>query len=237
MTMHHGEGEGSHQHVPATGGATPADQTTAPGGHATAAVTPEALAEAMRQVRREQGRTKVRRRVLLGVLAAGACAATVELGPAAVRQAGLYTEADLKQALDAGIQAGRQAVMSELTQLEGIPLTGAIGVAELTRFGVNTFVVPLAQLAVTITGDALDVLDNAVSSARSNLARFNISIAWLDSLQTLISTWHASLPDPQQLSVYANADISSAEAYLKALRAKIAAEQNGTPTASPTTTP
>lgn len=194
-------------------------------------VSPEALAQAMQLVNRRNQRGKLARRGLLLAAGAGLCVGAVELGPRAIQQAGYYTEQDIKNALAAGVLQGRQALLAELGQLEGITLDGAIGVAELTRFGVDKIVVPLANLAITVGGDSLGILSGALSSARSNLARVNVHVDWLDNLQGLVDTWRGSLPDNATLTRYADADIISAESYLKALQARIQAEQSGTPPA------
>lgn len=195
-------------------------------------VSPEALATAVRMVNARNRRGRLARRGLLLAAGAGLCAGAVEFGPKVIQQAGYYTEQDIKNALAAGVLQGRQALLAELDQLEGISLDGAIGVAELTRFGVNKIVVPLANLAIAVGGDSLGVLSGALASARSNLGRVNVHVEWLDNLQGLVDTWRAALPDDTTLTRYANADINSAESYLKALQARIQAEQSGTPTAS-----
>ena len=195
-------------------------------------VSPEAMAKAIQLVNRRNRQGKLARRGLLLAAGAGLCVGAVELGPNAIKQAGYYTEQDIKNALSAGILQGRQALLAELGQLEGITLDGAIGIAELTRFGVDKIVVPLANVAITVGGDSLGILSGALSSARSNLARVNVHVDWMDNLQGLVDTWRANLPDSATLTRYADADVTGAENYLKALQAKIQSEQSGTPTAS-----
>lgn len=196
-------------------------------------VAPEDLAKAMRQVERSKARRKLGRRALLVAAGATVCVGSVAVAPIAMKQAGQFTETELKNAFDSGIQAGRQQLLNELTALEGIPLTAAIDVAGLTKFAVDSIVAPLARLTITIAGDGLQVLTNAVVSARQNLARINVTIGLLDSLQALLTTWHTNLPDPKQLQSYADADLTGAQAYLIALKAKIESEKNTTPTATP----
>lgn len=203
---------------------------------APADVSPEALAKAIQVVNRRNSRGKLARRGLLLAAGAGLCVGAVELGPNAIKQAGYYTEQDIKNALAAGVLQGRQALLAELDQLEGITLDGAIGVAELTRFGVDKVVVPLANLAISVGGDSLGILSGALSSARSNLGRVNVHVDWLDNLQGLVDTWRSNLPDNATLTRYANADINGAETYLKALQAHIQAEQSGTPAPTSTAT-
>lgn len=198
-------------------------EVTAPEG-----VSPETLANAMREVESRKRRSKLARRGLLLAAGAGLCVGAVELGPKAIQQAGYYTEQDLKNALASGILQGRQALLAELDQIEGVTLDGAIGIAEVTRFGIDKIVVPLANLGLSIGGDSLAVLSGALASARSNLARVNVHVDWLDNLQGLVDTWHRNLPDSTTLTHYADADITGAENYLRALKTKIQAEQSGT---------
>ncbi|HEX6817392.1 MAG TPA: hypothetical protein VF120_03395 [Ktedonobacterales bacterium] len=200
-------------------------------------VSPTDLAKAMDQAEHLRGRRRLRRRALLaggGVVAAAAvCAGAVEFGPGLLQKAGEYTKAELDQAFQSGIEAGRQAVLNELKQLEGVSIEAAIDIAGAEQFAFDKLVLPLSQLAVTITGDALAVLANAVQTARSNLARINITIGLLDNLQTLLTTWRNNLPDPTVLNAYANytdAQIQASETYLRALQQRINAPQSGTPT-------
>ena len=169
---------------------------------------------------------RLARRALLAAAGVGVCAAGVELAPIAMKRAGEFTQAQVSNAFQAGVDQGRQALLDELAQLEGITLDGAIGVAELTRLAVRVFVLPLAQLNATITGDMLGILDSALSSARTNLSRINVHIDALNNLQQLVESWRASVTQlPIALNAYATADINSAENYLKALKQKIAQER------------
>lgn len=202
-----------------------------------AQVSPKDLAKAMEQAERQRGRRRLRRRALLagtGVVATAAvCAGAVEFGPSLLQKAGEYTKAELDQAFQSGIEAGRQAVLNELKQLEGISIEAAIDIAGVTQFTFDKLIVPLSQLAVTITGDALEVLVNAVQTARTNLARINVTVAWLDNLQQLLTQWRANLPDTAVLNAYANytdAQIQGAETYLRALEKHINAPASSTPT-------
>lgn len=207
-----------------------ANETTAPG------VSAEALAQAVELVEKSKNRKKVGRRVLLGVVGLGLCAGAVEVAPYALKQAGEYTKTELHDAFNAGVEAGRQALMNEIAQLEGVTLDGAVGIAELTRLGVKYILLPLSRLTTTIEGDALQVLIDAVATARANLAHFNVTVQWLDNLQGLLTTWHEGVTQlPKTLNDYANANIDGAETYLKALKALIAAEQSA-PSETPTST-
>ncbi len=169
---------------------------------------------------------RLARRALLAAAGIGVCAAGVELAPIAMKKAGDFTQAQVSSAFQAGVDQGRQALLDELAQLEGITLDGAINVAELTRLAVRFIVLPVAQLNATISGDALGVLDSALTSARDNLNRINVHIDALNNLQQLVETWRTNVIQlPTTLNSYVTADINSAENYLKALKNKIAAER------------
>ncbi|HEV8190634.1 MAG TPA: hypothetical protein VGP82_04000 [Ktedonobacterales bacterium] len=169
---------------------------------------------------------KLARRALLAAAGVGVCAAGVELAPIAVKRAGDFTQAQVSDAFQAGVNQGRQALLDELAQLEGITLDGAISIAELTRLAVKVIVLPLAQLNATITGDMLAVLDSALTTARDNLGKINVHIDALNNLQRLVETWRANVTQlPMRLEAYVTADINGAENYLKALKQKIADER------------
>lgn len=213
--------DAAHMSAPATS-AAPAQQPAA---------THQEIAQALKDAERSKRRGKIARRALIAAAGVGVCAGAVELTPIALKKVGQATESDLQGAFSAGVSAGRQALLNELAQLEDVSLDGAIGVAELTRAGVRFIVLPLAGLTSTIAGDSLQILTNALGSARDNLAHLNVHIQWLDQLQQLFSTWHDNAVNlPVGLNQYANQDINGAESYLKALKAKIEAEQKSTPT-------
>lgn len=182
------------------------------------------------------------RRALFATGTLGVCAGAVALAPIAAHQAEQYTQAQVNDYFQKGFEAGRQALLGELGQIEGVSLDGAIGVAELTRLAVLYIVVPLSRLYATVTGDLLAILASGVQQARSFLGAIHITVSALDTIYTLLTTWQANVTAlPKKLGDYANADILSAEAYLKALQRKITAEQSTptpslTPSASPSVT-
>lgn len=165
---------------------------------------------------------KLGRRALVGVAAVSVCAAGVALTPTAERLAQQVGQQAIDQAYAAGIAAGRQALLSELAQLEGVPIDAAIQVAELTRKAVLYIVRPVAQLFATIAGDALGAFIDAITSAQSHLASINVHISQLDQLKSLLSQWRQGVQQlPISLTDYATHDIDSAENYLKALNKQI----------------
>ncbi len=169
---------------------------------------------------------KIARRALLAGVGIGACVAGVELAPTALKKVGEFTQAEVQDAFGAGVDSGRKAILEELSQIEGLTIDGAIGAAELTRLAVKFIVLPVSRLVSTIEGGALDVLHNALQSAKDNLAKINVHISQLDGLEEMVGQWRDNINQlPTSLDKYANADIDSAESYLKALQKKITAEK------------
>lgn len=197
-------------------------------------VSPALLAQAVRQVEKEKSRRRWGRRALLGVVGIGACCALAEATPFAIRQVGLYTKQQLDDALQSGIQQGREEVLAELRNLEGVALTDAIVVADLTRRGVANYVKPLADLASNVAGDAIGGMAAVVGFARDHVPSatvlgLNVHDA-LNSLAQLLSSWDTTVSsDP--LGAYAVQDVTKAEAYLKALQRTVnGSSSNSTPT-------
>lgn len=209
--------------------------TLPPNETATTTISPALLAQAVRQVEKEQSRRRWGRRALLGIVAVGACCAVAEAAPYAIHQVGLYTKQQLDDALQAGIQQGREQVLAELRNLEGVALADAVAVADLTRRGVSNYVKPLADLASTATGNALGAMAGVVGFARDHVPNatvlgLNVHDA-LNNLAGLLSSWDTTVAsDP--LGAYVAQDVTKAEAYLKALQSTInGSASNATPTA------
>lgn len=182
-------------------------------------------------VQRSAHMRRLGRRALLTTGALGVCAAGAALTPAIVKEVELASGKAASDAFSAGVDAGRQALLDELAQLEGVTLDAAIDVAEVTKFGVRVLVVPIARLVAALGGDALTGLALGLGQARSDLAQIHIHIGVLDSLQTLVQSWQQNLAQlPIQLNEYATTDVAGAETYLKALRTKLQQSQQTTPT-------
>jgi hypothetical protein len=178
----------------------------------------------------------ISRRALITTAGLGACAAGVVATPVALKYAEDLAAQAAKNALEAGIEQGREAVLAELAQLEGITIESAIGVAELTKLGIQYVAAPLAQFVATIAGDGLSVLVGAVSNARDWAARFGFHNDQVDGMITVMKSWQTNLAQaPDLLSKTATADVNGAETYLKQLKQMIDSSKNGS--ASPTATP
>jgi hypothetical protein len=182
------------------------------------------LVKAMEQMEHNKNRRKVTRRVLLGAAGAGAGVGAVALATIAVEKAGNYTKQELDQALQNGIAQGREELLAELRNIEGIGLDAAIAIAKITKFAVQYIVKPLADLNSAIEGDIIASLASGVAQAQVILSGIPFvpsgAIKALNNLQALLRTWHASVTQ-DVLGQYAVQDVTAAEAYLEALQQKI----------------
>lgn len=154
--------------------------------------------------------SQVGRRALLGatLAAAGLCAAGAAASPVLVPMA----EDRLRQ-------AALDAMLGELSQLEGVPLDAAIRAAELTRAAVRVIVLPVARLMSLLGSSALSVLLGALTAAHNALAFVHADTTGIDALRAAVASWQTGISTlPISLEAYLNADITSAEAYLKALK-------------------
>ena len=184
------------------------------------------------------GGGKVARRVLLAAAGIGLCGAGVYLTPRALNEVGQYTKGQLEAAAEAAAANARQELLNELSQLEGISVDAALEVAMLTKLAVKYIVGPVASVLVALGTNALSVLISALELVLNGLhfipGASQVATP-LQKLHDLLTTWRTNLQlVPQELTNYANWDIDSAETYLTALKQKIAAEQNGTPTPTAT---
>jgi hypothetical protein len=195
-------------------------------GPAAQALDPKELAKALRQAERRNSNRKLGRRALLGVAGLGVCAGAVEFGPGLLKKGAEFTAAEVADAFNSGVQAGKSALLHELTQLKDVGLDAAITAAELTKFLADHFIIPLSELGVQIEGDALQVLVNALATARSDLSRIGVSVPWLNNLEETIAGWENNLPNPDDLKRYVDQDIVSAEKYLRYLKAAVVQEQS-----------
>ena len=197
------------------------------GAEATAQVRSGQIAKTVERAEpqpQNKNRGKVTRRVLIGAASVGVCAGAVKLAPLAVEKAGYYTKQELDQALQNGIAQGREELLAELRDLEGIGLDAAIAIAKITKFAVQYIVKPLADLNSTISGDIIGFLAAGVSKALSFLRGIpgfpSDALSALQNVESLLSTWHKTVSQ-DVLGQYAVQDVTAAEAYLEALQKKI----------------
>jgi hypothetical protein len=146
-----------------------------------------------------------RRRLLTAAAATGVCAAAgVLAGP---------------QLVPLAEQAAKDMALGEVKQLEGISLDAAIEAAEITRAAVRVIVLPVARLMAVLGSGALTLLLGTLDIAHNALSLVHASTDGVDQLHGVVASWQAGLNSlPIALTSYVNADITSAEAYLKALR-------------------
>jgi hypothetical protein len=104
-------------------------------------------------------------------------------------------------------------------ELEGVSIDAALEAAQITRAAVHVIVLPVADLVAILGSGALDVLLGSLELAHNGLAVVHASTAAVDQLHAVVASWKAGLTAlPIALNAYSNADISSAEAYLRALK-------------------
>jgi len=145
-----------------------------------------------------------RRRLLTAAAATGVCAAGALAAPRLVPLA---------------TQELQNVALGELKQLEGVSLDAAIEAAEITRAAVQVIVLPVARLMALLGSGALTLLLGALDAAHNALSLVHVSTQAVDALHATIASWQDGLNSlPIALTSYVNADITSAEAYLKALR-------------------
>jgi hypothetical protein len=194
---------------------------------------------------RPSGGGKMARRVLFAAGGLALCGGCAALTPVALNSARQYTEDQLRAAFENGVTSARQAVLNDLKQLEVggeiITLDAAIAAATLTKLAVKYVVGPAATVIVALGVGALDILINALSTVISGIGYIpggSQFVQPLTQLHDMLTAWRLNLSLlPKEINQYANWDVDSAETYLKALLAKIEAEQQATPgAATPTPT-
>ncbi|MBF6591836.1 MAG: hypothetical protein IVW57_15110 [Ktedonobacterales bacterium] len=154
------------------------------------------------------GGGRVARRALLTTAAVGACAVAT---PFVIEKGAQLTETEV-----------RQLLQREIGSLEGIALDDALKIAELTRKVVQYIVVPLARFLTTIGGDALGIVIASLQRVQQVLGVIRVQVSILDGLIGVMQAWQANVTLlPISLQAYANTDINGAEAYLRALKAKV----------------
>ena len=175
----------------------------------------------------------VGRRALLVTAGLGACAAGAAATPFIAGKVGELTQDAVNQALQDGIQQGREAVLAELSQLEGVTLDGAILIAELTKLAVTYIAVPVSKLVAGVGTVALQGFADALSTAQDALGKIGQHSDQIDGLHDMVISWKTALGASSTiLSDITIKDITSAETYLKALDQKIKTSKTPTPTAA-----
>lgn len=162
---------------------------------------------------RRPGQRIARRALITTAAAAGVCAAGAVAAPYVVPAAERQLE-----------DAALSAALKELTKLEGIPIDAAIRAAEITRAAVSVIVLPVARLVALLGSGALALLLRSLDAAHAALAFIHADTTGVDALRTVVASWQVGIGSlPIALDTYLTADITSAEAYLKALKKLMAA--------------
>ena len=157
------------------------------------------------------------RRAFLAVATAGVCGAGVIAAP----RIAPYVE-------DRIHQAELDAVLGEITNLEGVSLDAAIQAAEITRAGVQIIVLPVARLVAAVGGGGLGLVLHSLDIARAALSLAHAPSGPLDNLRAVVASWQQGMTSlPIALTSYSTADITSAELYLKTLKRQVERSSKG----------
>lgn len=200
---------------------------------------------------KKQKKTLTRRRLLLGagvVAVAGVGVAAIELPkvtPQVVNDVGANAAHQVEDAFNRGVAQGvdqaRKEFVASMESIEGFTLDGAITAARLTRVAYDVFVSPIVKFGADIAGDVLTGMLNAFKTAHQLLAEINQDNATLIAIEKVLESWVSDVNTmPMQLNAITQSDLDGAQAYLNALKTKVAAEKaqlNATPTAAPKGTP
>ncbi len=87
-------------------------------------------------------RRKMGRRALIAAAGLGVVGAVVAEKDTILSGVGNLTQQEIQNA----VTAGRRALAQELANLEGVAITGAVDVAEITHNAVNLFVMPIVNV-------------------------------------------------------------------------------------------
>lgn len=162
---------------------------------------------------RRSGRRIARRALITTAATAGVVAAGAVAAP--------YVVPAVEQRLE---DAALNAALRELTVLEGVPIDAAIRAAEITRAAVSVIVLPVARLVALLGSGALALLLRSLDGAHAALAFIHADTTGVDALRTVVASWQSGIGTlPIALDAYLTADITGAEAYLKALKKLMAA--------------
>jgi hypothetical protein len=152
-----------------------------------------------------------RRKLLVAATAVGLCGAGAVAAPRLLPLA--------EQGLQ---QAALDAAQGELRQLEGVSLDAAIEASELTRAAVHVIVLPVARLSAALGSGALGLIVGALELAHTGLSLVHAPTDTVDQLRVVVASWESGIGTlPITLDAYANADITAAERYLKALKKQL----------------
>lgn len=116
-------------------------------------------------------------------------------------------------------EMGRDAMLNEIGNLEGVSLDAAIRAAEITRAAVHVLVLPLARFFSLMGTGALALLLGALDLARKAMALLHMNTSVLDAFRDVVTSWQGGVASlPIALDAYTTADINSGEKYLRALK-------------------
>lgn len=200
--------------------------------------TQQDVNQAVKDRERARARARMGRRALLlgggAVVVAGAAGGVIAF------------ETKLGGDFAAGVEAGAKQLAQDLqnlgTDAEKLALSVAVDVADITEWGTEHLIAPIADLVETLGDDVLGVLYGAVSGARDALGHANIDFGALDALAGALGQMRAFLDDKSRnpndytLGKFLTTEVKVADSYLHALQQKLD-DTLSTPTPAFTLTP
>jgi hypothetical protein len=146
----------------------------------------------------------------------------------------------------AGLEQGAKNLAHELQNIgsgaEKVALDVAVGVADVTEWGTEHLIAPLADLTEKIGDDVIGVLYNAIAGARDALGHAGIDLGPFDALAGALGQMKAFLDDKDHnpsdytLGKFLTQEVKAADDYLHLLQRRLNEVQN-TPTPTNTYTP
>lgn len=159
-------------------------------------------------------RNGLARRSLIGgaLFAAGGVAGAVV---APIAEQGAQHEA-INKAYAEGVAAGKQAVINQLKQMNGVQLQSAITTAHNTRAATKVIAKPASNMLATIAGDALSAIVSVLSNAQNLLTFFQDAYNLLGKLKDFFAGLQSSLADlPVPIADLGAVDTEDASLFLE----------------------
>ena len=158
------------------------------------------------------GGPRVGRRALITAAAVGAAAVAT---PFVVEKGVELSATEVKTLLSKEITSLEKGV-------ETFTLDEAIQAAEFTRKVMQLIVLPVANFYATISGGSLGVLIGALQQAEAVLGIVHVPTSLFSGLIGVLQGWQTNVElFPATLNANTNGELTNAENYLKALKAKV----------------
>jgi predicted PurR-regulated permease PerM len=156
----------------------------------------------------------VARRALIGgaLIAAGGAAGAI-VTP--IAEQGAQHEA-LNKAYADGVAAGKQAIINQLKQMNGVQLQAALTTAHNTRAATKVIAQPASNMLATIAGDALSAIVSVLGNAQNLLILFQDGYNLLGKLKSFFEGLQNSILSlPVPIGDLGSVDTEAATTFLE----------------------